>query len=157
MKVFVEEQKFNQWWFWLALLALVGLVIGAVLVGNPELKNNLTELWTTIAIVSFTFILILLLVLLMKLETKIDEQGIHYGFWPFQMKPKLAPWNEIEECSVRQYSPLLDYGGWGYKIMSFRKKGHALNIKGNIGIQLVFKTERNFFLEPKKKARPGRS
>lgn len=150
MKVFVEEQKFDQWWFRLSLLFVAGLMVGKLVLGYPELKDNQTELWITISAIGFAFILILFLAFFLKLETKINEQGVYYGFWPFNLKQKLAVWKGIDKCYVRKYSPLADYGGWGYKVMSLRKKGSALNVKGNIGIQLVFKNGKKLLLGTQK-------
>ena len=150
MKVFVEEQKFDQWWFRLLLLAVAGIMIGTIVTAYPELKENPTEFWTTISVVGFSFILILFLAFFIKLETKIDEQGIHYGFWPIQLRLKLVPWNVVEKCFIRKYNPLADYGGWGFKVVSIRKKGRALNVKGNIGIQLVFKNGKKLLIGTQK-------
>ena len=37
---------------------------------------------------------------------------------------------------VRKYSPIAEFGGWGYRI-SFNG-GPAYNIAGNMGLQIVF-------------------
>ena len=79
------------------------------------------------------------------LETRIDEMGITYKFFPLHSKARNIPWDGLEKCSVRKYSPILEYGGWGYrgmlksKIFSFGKNGIAFNVRGNIGIQFKLK------------------
>ncbi len=95
MKVFVEEQIFDQWRFRLLIIAVIGLMVETVVIGYSELKENPTELWTTITTIGLSVILILFIVLFLKFETKIDEQGVHYGFRPIQIKLKPAPWNKI--------------------------------------------------------------
>ena len=70
-----------------------------------------------------------------ELKTKIDEHGIHYQLFPFHSKFKTKKWKEIKNIYVRQYNPIAEYGGWGIRY-TLSKKGIAVNIKGNIGIQL---------------------
>lgn len=138
MKVFVEEQRFDQWWFRILLIITSLIIFGTIAKSYDEIKNNPTDLWTSLGVGLFTIILMFFVAFVLKLVTRIDDQGIHYGFWPFQFKLKTAKWNEIAQCYVREYNPIMDYGGWGYRMISFRKKGAALNVKGNIGIQIVF-------------------
>ena len=38
---------------------------------------------------------------------------------------------------VRQYSPIIEYGGWGLRFGIFGK-GTAFNVSGNKGLQLEF-------------------
>ena len=49
----------------------------------------------------------------------------------------MIPWKDIEECYVRQYSPLREYGCWGIR---FGLNGKAYNVKGNKGIQVKLKS-----------------
>jgi len=37
---------------------------------------------------------------------------------------------------VRKYSPLFEYGGWGLR---WSLNGKAVNVRGNMGIQVVLK------------------
>ena len=85
----------------------------------------------------------------LKLETKIDEQGIHYGFWPFNLKPKHILWREIKSCYVRKYNPLTEYGGWGYR-SGFGKKSGAMNVKGTIGIQIELSNNKKLLIGTQK-------
>jgi hypothetical protein len=63
------------------------------------------------------------------------------------LKKKFFSWEEIEKISVREYSPLFEYGGWGIRR---GKSGRAYNVKGNIGLQLVLKNGKKILLELKK-------
>jgi hypothetical protein len=56
-------------------------------------------------------------------------------FWPFYLKTQFISWQEIKECYVREYSPIAEYGRWGYRVLFLRKKGQEFNVKGNIGTQ----------------------
>jgi hypothetical protein len=44
--------------------------------------------------------------------------------------------DELEKWEVRTFSPIKEYGGWGKR---HGKSGAALTIKGNQGLQLIFK------------------
>jgi len=139
MRVFHESQKFNQWWFKLLMFSVVLITFGSIILAYPEVEPS--EM-TTFFLGSISAIVITLLIpglfFVVKLITKIDDAGVHYGFWPFQRTLRTAHWHEIEKCYVREYSPLREFGGWGYKY-SMRGKGKVYNTKGNMGIQIVFK------------------
>ena len=50
-------------------------------------------------------------------------------------------WSEIDKAYVRQYDALGEYGGWGLKGGKLwkKEKGKAINVSGDIGIQLELK------------------
>lgn len=137
---FNERQYFRKWWFLLILVIVMGVAIYGMVqqivfdkpVGNNPISNS-----------GFIVLMLLLVflfgsILMMRLETKIDEKGIQFGFYPFQTKGKFYAWNEIAEISVVKYNPLIDYGGWGWRI-SLTGKGQAYNVSGNKGIQVRLK------------------
>jgi hypothetical protein len=72
----------------------------------------------------------------MRLETKIDKEGIYVRLFPLHVNYKLFKWNEIEKAYIRKYNPILEFGGWGIR---FGFKGMAYNVSGNKGLQLEFK------------------
>jgi hypothetical protein len=51
---------------------------------------------------------------------------------------------------VRKYNPLTEYGGWGYRT-GFGKKSGAMNVKGNIGIQIELSNGKKLLLGTQKK------
>lgn len=138
---FNERQYFRKWWFLLILILVMGgsvfAMIQQVVFDQPFGNNPMSN--------SGFIVLMLLLVflfgsiLMMRLETNIDEKGIRFGFYPFQKKGKFYAWNEIAEISVVKYNPLIDYGGWGWRI-SMTGKGQAYNVSGNKGIFIVLKS-----------------
>ncbi|RDK84896.1 hypothetical protein [Marinirhabdus gelatinilytica] len=139
MRVFTETQKFDQWWllvliYGLLLASTIGLFLGISSISENDISEILIERLPPFVILA----VIALLFYSCKLKTKIDEKGIHYGFWPFQRKLQLAAWDEVEKVYIRKYSPLTEYGGWGYKF-SLSGRGKVYNTKGNMGIQIVFK------------------
>lgn len=104
MRVFEETQKFNQWWMYLILALVAIIVLGAVL-----------------------------LMICSRLDTRIDEQGIHVQFFPFMRQERNIAWENIKTIQVRKYSPIGEFGGWGYR---GSKKNRAYNVVGNQGLQL---------------------
>jgi len=144
-KVFEETQSFSRKWvFGVLLLLLIYLVIAFycqavkhITLGNYGMTDK--SYIVTIIIVFVTGCLMYWA----KLKTRIDEKGISYRFLPFQFKFKLYTWNELEQAYVRTYSPLGEYGGWGYRI---GPNGTAITTIGETGIQLKTKTGKSILL-----------
>jgi hypothetical protein len=137
---FRERQYFRQWW----LIAIIIVVIGLLLYGAVQ-QLVLNEPWGNVPMGNSSFIVLLALliflfgsILFLRLETTINDKGIHFGFFPFQRKGIRYSWSDIAEISVIKYSPLIDYGGWGWRI-SMIGKGQAYNVSGNKGIQVKLK------------------
>ncbi len=146
MRIFTEIQKFDQWWFRLLILILTVIIVVSITTGLSEKEfDNSLDFWIVIIVSSTSLALILAIAFLLKLYTKINEEGIYYGFWPFHNNLNLAKWSEIKKCYVRKYSPIAEYGGWGYRRRLYGKN-RAYNVKGNIGIQIVFKDGRNILV-----------
>lgn len=148
MRVFNETQRFNQWWLWLILGASALVVISKPIINWIQSDFKDTSAFDNGFLIGCgTMLLVLYLFILFKLTTSIDERGISYQFFPMQLQPKLLPWKEIEKVWTRQYRPLMEYGGWGYR---WGKRGKALNIKGNKGIQIKLKNGKSLLLGTQK-------
>lgn len=135
MKTFTETQKFRQWWFRLiitgiAILQVYGLY-QQLFLGKPFGNNPISN--EGLIMFSLIPLLIVVLFLLLRLDTKVDGEGVHYRFFPFQLNYKLKKWDEIKKAHVRQYKPILEYGGWGIRGWG---KNKARNVSGNMGLQL---------------------
>ncbi|MDR1338787.1 MAG: hypothetical protein LBK58_01850, partial [Prevotellaceae bacterium] len=76
----------------------------------------------------------------------INKEGIFVWFHPVQFRKTYFSWEEIERVYIRKYSPVKEYGGWGYRTGSGRKNGKACNIYGNIGLQIVLKNGNKFLI-----------
>jgi hypothetical protein len=90
----------------------------------------------------FTFLVVgfvLWILLSVKLETRIDEAGIHYKFFPHMFK-----WKTIHPESIEKYEVvsenIFQRGGVGYKIRVFGTP-KALTIKGNIVLRMTLKDD----------------
>lgn len=153
MKIFKEEQHFNQSWLIALILISLLIAIGVILktyVNNPS-SYSTAEL---IAKIGFA-ILVSGLIFIFKLTSRIDEKGFHYKFFPFHWSFKLIEWSEIDKASIRIYKPLTEYGGWGIKggtVVWPGSKGKAINVSGNIGIQLELKNGKKLLIGTQKQS-----
>ncbi|MBW3524500.1 hypothetical protein [Chryseobacterium sp. NKUCC03_KSP] len=140
---FTERQRFTQWWLWLLLSAVMIYTIYNFI----EDRQYCSTLELSISIL--IPILVIILFLVIRLETKIDEQGISVRFFPFQITFRYYPWRNIKKAYVRKYSPLGEYGGWGIRQGLFGK-GKAYNIKGDQGLQIILNDEKKILIGTQK-------
>ncbi len=134
MKTFEETQGFTQWWLWLPLIGVACIplygVIQQVILGNPVGDRPLSNIGMIIfALFMAAF---LLFFFLLKLQTKIDQEGIKMSFFPLTKKE--ITWNQIETTEIINYGFV---GGWG--IRYFTKYGTVYNTKGNMGLFIKLK------------------
>jgi hypothetical protein len=138
--VFTETQRFNQWWLWLIVAGLNGGLIAAAAIqrfsGRPFGNKPMSD--TEFLVVIAVSILISLLFLSFRLETQIREDAVYVRFFPFHRRFQCYTWEELSKIFVRKYSPIAEYGGWGYRI-GWPGQGGAYNVSGNQGLQLEFK------------------
>ncbi len=148
MKVFKEEQRFTQ--LWLIVLLIVSALMPFVILFSEYSKGKMT--FNEFITAMFMIVLATGLIFLFKLKTRIDATGIHYQFFPFHFSFKTISWTEINQAYVRKYSPIGDYGGWGIKGGAFwdSGKGKAINVSGDIGIQLELKNGKKLLIGTQK-------
>ena len=120
---YYEIQQFRQIWVWLILLLVEFALLFTILSG-------MINLLVSIIIISIGFGFIWLLYR-MKLITIINEDGINIIFAPFTNF--IIPFNKIKKYQIRQYRPIIEYGGWGIRYSKF---GKAYNVSGKIGLQI---------------------
>lgn len=140
MVLFEEQQRFNQWWLYAILLLPFGFLVYELINIEVNWLNFLVEIAITILILGVLFSI--------QLKTKINTDGIVIRFFPFLRKQKMIPWSVIKNAEVRQYSPIGEYGGWGWR-KSF-KNGEAYNIRGNQGLQLTFENGKKLLIGTQK-------
>jgi len=135
--VFQESQRFTQWWLWLVVIGMDLMYLFAV--GKhlfSQIQSGKEPQINSQIIIAVTIVfLITVLFLLLRLDTIIDDAGVHVKFFPFHLSFRHYGWETIANCFVRKYKPLLEYGGWGIRGTG---KNKALNVKGNMGIQIEF-------------------
>lgn len=143
--LFKESQQFRRWWQIVIILLAVGpsmmiclyalfqqIVMGQQ-VGNSPAPNGVM-----IAVILGLGVVLWILFSL-KMEVWIDQQGLHYRFFPMILKRKLISREEILRFEIRKYKPLLEYGGWGIRKGLWNKRGRAYCVEGNTGLQLYLK------------------
>jgi len=151
MILFSEKQKFRQWWIWVVLLAMAGLFVYGIyrqiVLKKPFGDHPASD--TGLLIASLIPVFLLLLFLFAELKTEISENGVSYKFFPFHLNKIIIPWANIEKAFVRKYNPITEYGGWGFRLGIFGS-GRALNVSGNMGLQLIFKNRKRLLLGTRK-------
>lgn len=142
-KQFREIQRFNQWWLY-ALLGFTLLFI--LLTGILPLRDKHGGLifFSDILIPLTGFVLLSAWILLLRLVTTINEQGIEAQFKLMPFAHKSFSWAEVEKAEVVTYSPFAEYGGWGLRY-SF-SSGWCYNIRGKTGLRLRLKNGKQFMI-----------
>jgi len=114
----------------ICIYALYQQTVRGIQVGDSPAPNG-------VLIVILVFLFVMLWgYFSLKLEVWIDQEGIHYRFFPLIFKNKLISTVEIQRFEIRKYKPILEYGGWGVRRGFGRKWQRAYNVSGNIGLQL---------------------
>jgi len=145
--IFQEEQSFKDtWMFYVVMLVIFLSIAGAVL--SVWHSESVTEGLIGVGISAVVGIGILILFLTSKLYVTIDEDTIYYRYPPFVNSEKTISKEDIKEVFVRKYKPIWEYGGWGYRINL--KNGRALNVAGNVGLQLVLTKEKRLLIGTQK-------
>lgn len=149
MDVFLEKQYLRRWWVFMLALAVIVIVVGTAYYATVRAHKD-TAL--VISIISLLIAVPLIIAISkLKLETRIDEKGIFTYFSPFKFTEKFVPWENVENCYVRKYNSVKEFGGWGLRGLG--KNWKAYNVGGNKGIQIETKKGKNFLigtLKPKK-------
>ena len=135
--LFYEKQRLTQWWLWTILVVaqLVPISLNfrklylAGLTDKPEILFSTVGIWLVV------FVLSLLLIYSIKLETRITEKGVYVRMFPLGFSFKFYPFSNMLAYYVRKYHPVREYGGWGYK---GRFNNRSLSIRGDRGLQLEF-------------------
>jgi hypothetical protein len=134
---FYEIQKVRQIWVWIIILLVFFALVTPILIGE-------VNIYLGIILFSFGFGFIWLF-WGMKLITEIKEDGIKIIFSPFTNF--IIPFNKIKKYQIRQYRPIIEYGGWGIrgKLKKIRS-GKAYTISGTTGLQIRLFNEKDILI-----------
>jgi len=131
--VYTEDQRFSQWWLWVLILGMAGLIgygfIQQVVLGTPFGDNPLSNIG--LSIFSLVMLLFVLFFAGIRLRTRIDSQSIQMQFTPFLKRE--YKWTDIESAQI------VNYGFVGYGIRIGSKHGIVYNVNGNKGLALKLK------------------
>jgi hypothetical protein len=132
-----EVQRFNQWWLWLLIIGIAGLLwygfIQQIVFGTPFGSKPAPDavMWIFWIIFGISFPLLFYAT---RLIVKVSGDAIYVRFFPFHLRFQKIPLAKLKDMKyVRTYSPIKDYGGWGIR---YGLKGKAYNVSGNRGVQL---------------------
>ncbi len=132
---FSEKQNFIQPWLYIPL-GIAWIVLVAKYFELEKIDNAFLIAVGGVGLIT-------LVVFLLRLETKVDREGISYRWFPFQPSFTRIPWRRIERVEVKQYAPIAEFGGWGIRWTFTRT---ALNTKGNSGFEIFFKDKKRSLL-----------
>ena len=140
---FVEQQKFTQLWLWCLLIAsfLLPCLIPLLTDDDVDFLNDDSKVVLVLGLFFCLFFYLL------ELRVSVNQEGIHYQFFPLHLKSNTIKYDEIERVEAITYSPIMDYGGWGIR---FRYKAKAYNVKGNEGVKVYLKTGRHILFGSQK-------
>ncbi len=153
---FEEVQKFrDKPWIWiLAVLISIASLLPLVNRANVQLIRgdqwgntpvSNTSLILLIAFISLCWAVLIFMLFSIKLEVTIDEEGIHYRFYPIMAKMELITMDQITEYKLEKRFRFFDAGGIGYhrnrlrNTKAFRISGHKhlfLRLKDNSKIRI---------------------
>lgn len=147
--LFTEKQRFNQWWIWVILLSVNAVMIYGlvqqIIFKKPFGDNPASD--GGIIFGAFMCSLILAVFLSFRLETRIYKGGIAVRFFPLQLKTRYFAFEDIASMEIRQYKPIMEYGGWGIRGFGSNR---ALNVRGKVGLQLIFKNGQKLLIGTQK-------
>jgi len=143
---FKELQKNDLSWKWLFFVALYILMCWALIEqfsGEIDISAVSSIIFGLCLIVFFNFIIVI-----MKLETEIDEAKIRFRYRPFHVKPRIIYWDDISEFYLREYKPMKEYGGHG--LQRKMKYGKAFTVSGKKGLQIILKDGKKILIGTQK-------
>jgi hypothetical protein len=139
-----ETSKFSQTWLIYVIVPVGVIPMLVAIITLLQGGTSGSESLISFGIGLFAFSLIMALLFVLKLEVRINNEGINFRFFPMQIKFKVIKFDEIAEYQIRKYSPIFEYGGWGIRYAFSR--GWAYNVSGNIGLQLVKKDNKRILI-----------
>lgn len=146
---FKESQKANLGWRWIFFIGLYILMFWALIQQFGEEVDI-----SAIASIIFSLCLIILfniIIIIMRLETEINEKEIRIRYKPFHVKPRIFRWDEVSKFYLRDFKPIREYGGHG--IQRKLKYGKSFTVSGTKGLQLILKDGKKILVgthKPKK-------
>ncbi len=136
---FNEKQSFRAWWIW-TLISISPIVSLALCIKHTIFEKpigiNQQEDFVLLTLTLVLGLVFPLLFYMIRLETKVNSEGVFLKFRPFHINWVKLEFNEIKVAESIKYSPLKDYGGWGIK---YGPKGKAYNVSCNKGVLLTLK------------------
>lgn len=143
---FKEEQKFSSWWIRGAFaVSIFGILMPLYRIAFlNDTSIPLAPLVILLIIVTF----VATVVLSARLETEVDKYAVKYRYIPFINSWKRIEKSEIRHAEVRKYSPVREFGGYGYRVKFNGDK--ALNVKGDMGLLIEYGKKKKLLIGTQK-------
>lgn len=141
---FVELQRFNQWWLWVFISALILLPLYGIykqlIVGEPWGNSPMPD-YGLFIFLAFTLGFALFFYYL-ELRTEIDSRGIRVRLRP--IATQTFKWEQIEAVQLVRYG----FVGYGLRLMT--KFGTVYNTRGHFGLAIITKDGGRFMIGTQK-------
>lgn len=128
--IFKETQRFNQPWIWGTIILVTGITFYGLL-------SQPMEDWGMVIPVMVIGLVILLLVS-MKLKTRIDTVALSFSYFPF-IRRRTYPISDIENLELIAYNSIFKFGGWGIR---YNFEMWAYNVRGKHGLVVTLKRKK---------------
>lgn len=141
-----EEQRFNSWW----IRGVFAVGLGGLLIPLYRIAflNDTSIPLASLVILLIVLTIVATLILRAKLETQVDKYAIKYRYIPFVNNWKRIEKGDIRHVQVKKYSPIREFGGYGYRVKLNGDK--ALNVKGDMGLYIEYDKNKKLLLGTQK-------
>jgi hypothetical protein len=127
--VFKETQTYRGTWVMYLIIMIEFPVLLLLLIFFIQAEDK-AEMGFALIFAGSIISLLFLLLMNLKLETRIDQMGVSFKYFPFINAWRKYPREKIHSISVLAYSPISDFGGWGIKGNTTTKAYSILGDKG---------------------------
>lgn len=140
-RLFEEKQRYTQWWLWLIIVSVAGIVSGMFVYGLFE-QLVIGKPWgdkpmSNDGLVAFSLFMISAMVLMLLiffnavLEIVIDKSSISYRY-----PPLIRSWKRIERETIATFEVKTHYLQ-GYGIKRDLRGNKSITVKGHTGIEIT--------------------
>lgn len=128
-------------------LVFLGILFAIVFITPKDDTNILFVLLIQCAVM----IPVIMLMWTSRLTTRIDDLTVSYKYTPYNWNQKIFRWSDIEQFELRTYSPISEYGGYGYRKNFFKKKT-CVSVSGKTGLELHLKNGKKIMIGTQREA-----
>jgi hypothetical protein len=137
--VFREVQRFRQWFFWVPIAVVTGVVwwlFGEqIILGHPQGQQPIPN-WTAWVFAILFGLGFPVFASIVRLVTEVTTDVIVVRLAPFRGRE--IPLRTVDTAMEREYSAMSEFGGWGIRTS---RHGRAYNAHGNKGVQLILRDD----------------
>jgi hypothetical protein len=136
-----EKSKLHKPWMFLMTLPVI--ILFSVLAVTQFRDGELVNAYLSVFFLVFT-VAILIFIATHRMTLWLDSEGVHFKYFPYQIKERTITWKEIEDIDTVEYDPIHDFGGWGYKRSKVYGQGYTT--EGVLGLRIKLKDGTRLFL-----------